>query len=204
MRKEVDDRLEQVDAFREAFADPHSLPEREEKRKRGVGVEDLGLDLNHLHFAQRVVLPGMTPFLGVPRLSRLGQVYYDCVDRDEVERLKDRLLGEVGFHPLVEVQLKDNPFVKMKLLIAMLNEISPGGARSRHVEKEDVPPDAKHYDNVMVDDVDCNDSDEEIAELMGWERELLYEPPRLLQKMYWEKEQSVVEKRKCLIKRPKY
>jgi hypothetical protein len=183
MRNEVDDRVEQVETFRKSFPDPETLPEEEE---REVRVEDLGVDLSYLSFVRRVTLPGITPFLGIPRLSRVGQVYYDCVGRDDVERLKERLVHDpTEYHPLVNVRLKSNPFVKMKLLIAMLNEMS-----TTKYEEEEAPDEEEGI----------VDSDEVVAELMGWEAGLLYEPPRLLKKMYMRKPESVVEKRRRRIR----
>ncbi len=101
------DRLAEASLFRRVFPDPDSVPDEDEtsvargydyadeNAPRDINARDadrlFGRELAYLGFALPVRLPGVRPFLGVPRVSRTGAVVFDAVRAVDLAALRDRL-----------------------------------------------------------------------------------------------------------------
>lgn len=96
------DRLAEASLFRRVFPDPDSVPDSDDTdaenapapttgNSKWASERLFGRDLAHLAYALPVRLPGVRPFLGVPRVSRSGAVVFDAVRAEELAALRDRL-----------------------------------------------------------------------------------------------------------------
>ena len=107
------DSMADVENFRRMFPDPNSV--EDESAEEGT-EEPLPLELKHLAFVKMVHIPSVSPFWGIPRLSRRG-IVYDRVTLKDVENL----LVEV--EPVRPRKVESRRSVRLKRIVQIVKEL---------------------------------------------------------------------------------
>jgi hypothetical protein len=147
VRDEAFDCEADVEEFRRVFADPNIVEEED-------GTEcHLPLELKHLAYVRLVHIPGVSPFWGIPRLSRRGSgVVYDPVTLQDVEALF------VDTRPSMPKKKPSHGRVHLKRVVALirgLRDMKVGRRRKKECKGDD-------------DQEEEEDSRVELAKELGW------------------------------------
>ena len=181
------DPVQHVEQYRATCPDPDDLAAATADENACDGNNEqmpLKGDAKYLSHMRPVRLPGITPFLGIPRLSPAGQVVYDPVGVAEVRAWKDQKtrrrsskeeMAAVLRRKLL-LRLQQNPIARMQSIIASL---------SQPPELPRAPPDLEEL--------------QDFAEARGWDPRLVGQPPIQVETLYYQIPLPLKQKREQLM-----